>query len=83
MSLAFKLLSNLKELILVFRQTRAHEDWEEDYQKVYEMTEQKSYEHHIQLVLTALESHSLTLNIIHLTFFEYPDDPPSWTVCHQ
>ncbi len=39
------------------------------------MAEQKSYEHHIQLVLTALNGHIVTLKVTQLTFFEYPDDP--------
>jgi hypothetical protein len=39
------------------------------------MTEQKSSEHHIQLVLTALNGHIVTLKVMQLTFFEYPGNP--------
>ncbi|KAJ6018501.1 hypothetical protein N7522_001965 [Penicillium canescens] len=77
MSLAFNLLSNLKELILVFRQRRDDEDWETDYQQVYDMTQQRSYEHHIKLVLAALKGCSITLKAIEITCLDPPDDPPS------
>ncbi|KAJ6018385.1 hypothetical protein N7522_001849 [Penicillium canescens] len=77
MSLAFNLLSNLKELILVFRQRRDDEDWETDYQQVYDMTQQRPYEHHIKLVLAALKGCSITLKAIELTCLDPPDDPPS------
>jgi hypothetical protein len=36
------------------------------------MTEQKSYEHHIQLVLTALNGHIVTLKVIPLAFSNIP-----------
>lgn len=36
------------------------------------MTEQKSYEHHIQLVLTALNGQIVTLKVIQLTFSNIP-----------
>lgn len=77
MSLAFKLLYNLKELILVFCETLSDEDWERDYQQAYDMTQQTSYEHHIQLVLVALKGRSTPLKVIQLTCLEPPNDLPS------
>lgn len=37
MKLAFNLLFNLKELVLVFRDTKGHEDWERDYHQMFDM----------------------------------------------
>jgi hypothetical protein len=75
-TLAFQLLSNVKELVLVFRQTQGDEDWEGDYQELNDMTEQNSYEYHIQLVLSALKGRSAPLQGVQLTCFELPKDPP-------
>jgi hypothetical protein len=72
-SLAFNLLCNLKELILVFCETKGGEDWESDYYQVSGMREPKSYEHHVQLVLAALKDRSLNLKLIQLTGLEPPD----------
>lgn len=80
--LAFQLLSNVKELVLVFRQTQGDEDWEGDYQELNDMTEQNSYEYHIQLVLAALKGRSVPIQGVQLTCLELPKDPqlgsPYW-----
>lgn len=76
LKLGFQLLSNLKEVVLVFRQTQGDEDWELDYQELNDMTEQKSYEYHIQQVLDALEGSSIPLQRVRLTSLELPKDPP-------
>ncbi len=81
MSLAFKLLFNLKELVLVFRDTKGHEDWERYYHQMFDMTQPRSYEHHIQLVLAALKGRSFTLKAIQLTCLEPPNDSP-WQSFH-
>lgn len=77
MSLAFKLLSNVEELVLVFQQTWGREGWEGDYQQVYDMTQQRSYKYHIQQILAALKGCSMSLKFIQLTCLEPPDEPPS------
>ncbi|KAB8278517.1 hypothetical protein BDV30DRAFT_203131 [Aspergillus minisclerotigenes] len=40
MNLTFRRLSNLRELVLVFRQIQGDEHWEGDYQELRDMTEQ-------------------------------------------
>jgi hypothetical protein len=77
MRLAFKMLSILKELVLVFQPIGGNEDWFGGYQQVYDMTQNRSYEHHIQLVLAALKGCTITLKAIELTCLEPPDDRPS------
>ncbi|KAJ5249526.1 hypothetical protein N7524_011842 [Penicillium chrysogenum] len=76
MKLAFNLLFNLKELVLVFRDTKGHEDWERDYHQMFDMIQPRSYEHHIQLLLAALKGHNLTLKVIQLTCLEPSNDSP-------
>ncbi|KAJ5535554.1 hypothetical protein N7513_008740 [Penicillium frequentans] len=76
-SLAFKLLSNLEILNIVFQQTGSHEDWEADYHLVYGMTEHRSYDHHIQLLLAALQGSKVKLKAIRITHLEPRDEPPS------
>ena len=76
-SLALQQLSNLKELILVFCETLEDEVWVKDYQKLQDMTMQgKSYESHIQLVLSALRDRSGPVHKIQLTHLSLPDDTP-------
>lgn len=77
MSLAFKLLSHLKELILVFCQTLGGDGWASYYQQECRMTQQTSYKQHIQLVLTALKGRRIALKVIQLTCLEPRDDLPS------
>jgi hypothetical protein len=80
MSLAFKLLPHLNELILVFCQTLGDDDWESYYLQVYHMVQQTSYGHHVQLAPAALKGHNIPLKLIQLTCLEAPDDllPGSW-----
>ncbi|KAJ6035547.1 hypothetical protein N7460_009722 [Penicillium canescens] len=81
MNLAFNLLFNLKELVLVFRDTKGHDDWERYYHEMFFMTQPRSYEHHIQLLLAALKSRKLTLKVIQLTCLEPRNDSP-WQSFH-
>lgn len=74
--LAFDLLCNLKELVLVFCETKRQGGWEREYHQVSGMTEPRSYEYHIQLVLAALKRRGLTLEVIQLSCREPPNHPP-------
>ncbi|RAQ46567.1 hypothetical protein AFGD_000406 [Aspergillus flavus] len=53
------------------------EHWEGDYQELRDMTEQKSYEYHIQIALAALKGRGVPLQEIQLTYLTLPEDPPS------
>ncbi|OGE47225.1 hypothetical protein PENARI_c054G07558 [Penicillium arizonense] len=81
MNLAFNLLFNLKELVLVFRDTKGHEDWERYYHEMFGMAQPRSYEHHIQLLLAALKGRKLTLKVIQLTCLKPRNDSP-WQSFH-
>lgn len=76
-NLTFRRLSNLRELVFVFRQIQGDEHWEGDYQELRDMTEQKSYEYHIQIALAALKGRGAPLQEIQLTYLTLPEDPPS------
>jgi hypothetical protein len=79
LSLAFQRLSTLSELSLDFCETLVDVDWVKIYLALNMTLEEKSYEHHVQLVSTAMKSvkdRSVSIHTVQLVGLSFIYDDP-------